>query len=345
MSGRGSYLVGAGILLSRVSGLVRQRILAHFLGQEHHADAVNAAFRIPNFLQNLFGEGALSASFIPSYSRLLGEGRDDDARRLAGAVLSLLAVVIALLVGLGELATPWLVALLVGDWSEEKRALTERLVRILFPGVGIMVLSAWCLGILNSHRRFLLSYGAPVAWNVAIILAVILAPPEREHIVVWASWGAVVGAVLQVLVQWPTVWSVAGNVRPRSWRNVPEVQTVTRTFLPALVSRGAAQISAFIDLALAGFLPVGAVAAMTNAQVLYTLPVSLFGMAVSAAELPEMARVRGDAAAVAASLRVRLDAVEQWVLAGPGDLVPADVRKGRRVDKTARRARQHAQED
>jgi putative peptidoglycan lipid II flippase len=311
VSGRGSYLVGAGILLSRISGLVRQRILAHFLGQENHADAVNAAFRIPNFLQNLFGEGALSASFIPSYSRLLGEGREVEARRLAGAVLSLLAVVIAVLVALGELTTPWLVSLLVGDWSEEKRALTERLVRILFPGVGVMVLSAWCLGILNSHRRFLLSYSAPVAWNMAIIVAVILAPPEREHIVVWASWGAVVGAVLQVLVQWPTVRAVAGNVRPQPWRSVPEVGIVVRTFLPTLVSRGAAQISAFIDLALAGFLPGGAVAAITNAQVLYTLPVSLFGMAVSAAELPEMARARGDAAAVAASLRVRLDAATQ----------------------------------
>jgi putative peptidoglycan lipid II flippase len=92
---------------------------------------------------------------------------------------------------------------------------------------------------------------------------------------------------------------------------VPEVRTVARTFLPALISRGAAQISAFIDLALAGFLPTGAVAAMTNAQVLYTLPVSLFGMAVSAAELPEMARARGDAAAIAASLRIRLDAATQ----------------------------------
>lgn len=311
MSGRGSYLVGAGILLSRVSGLVRQRILAHFLGQADHADAVNAAFRIPNFLQNLFGEGALSASFIPSYSQLLGEGRESDARRLAGAVLSLLAVVVAVLVVVGELATPLLVGLLVGDWSDEKRALTERLVRILFPGVGLMVLSAWCLGVLNSHRRFLLSYGAPVAWNLAIIIAVLLAPPERQHIVVWASWGAVAGALLQVLVQWPTVRSVAGAVRLERWRQVPEMQTVARTFLPALVSRGAAQISAFIDLALAGFLPGGAVAAITNAQVLYTLPVSLFGMAVSAAELPEMARARGDDATVAASLRVRLDAATQ----------------------------------
>lgn len=311
MSGRGSYLVGAGILLSRLSGLVRQRILAHFLGLGDHADAVNAAFRIPNFIQNLFGEGALSASFIPSYARLLGEGRHDDARRLAGAVLALLAVVVGVLVLLGELLAPWLVTLLVGNWPDEKRLLTETLVRILFPGVGIMVLSAWCLGVLNSHRRFLVSYAAPVAWNLAIIVAVLTAPPTRHDVVVWASWGAVVGAVLQVLVQLPSVRQVAGTVRLRSWRSVPEVRTVVRTFLPALVARGAAQIAAFIDVAIAGFLPRGALAAITNAQVLYTLPVSLFGMAISAAELPEMSRERGDATAVAGALRIRLDAATQ----------------------------------
>lgn len=311
MSGRGSYFVGAGILLSRLSGLVRQRVMAHFLGLGDAADAVSAAFRIPNFIQNLFGEGSLSASFIPSYSRLLGEGRDEDARRLAGAVLALLALVIAFLVLLGVLGTPWLVQLLLGDWPVEKRALTERLVRILFPSVGLMVFSAWCLGILNSHRRFLLSYAAPAAWNVAIIAAVLLAPAGDDAVVTWAVWGAVIGSVLQVAVQWPTVRQVAGRVRPGPWRGVPGMDRVTRTFLPALVSRGAAQISAFIDLTIAGWLPARALSALTGAQVLYTLPVSLFGMAVSAAELPEMARATGDDATICASLRVRLDAATQ----------------------------------
>lgn len=311
MSGRGSYLVGAGILLSRISGLVRQRILAHFLGLGDHADAVNAAFRIPNFLQNLFGEGALSASFIPRYARLLGEGREDEAGRLAGAILALLGVVVAVIVVLGVLTAPWLVALLVGDWSEEKKALTETLVRILFPSVGILVLSAWCLGVLNSHRRFLVSYSAPVAWNIAIIAAVLLAPDDRRDIVIWASWGAVIGAVLQVLVQLPGVRQVVGGLRLHSWRKVESVRQVVRTFVPAVISRGAAQVAAFIDLAIAGFLPGGAVAAIANAQVLYTLPVSLFGMAVSAAELPEMARETGDQAAVSRALRIRLDAATQ----------------------------------
>lgn len=311
MNHRGSYLVGAGILLSRLSGLVRQRVLSHFLGLGPAADVVNAAFRIPNFIQNLFGEGVLSASFIPGYARLVGAGRDEAARRLAGAVLSLLGLTIATLVLLGEMTTPWLVRALLGEWDPVRQEATIRLVRILFPSIGVMVFSAWCLGILNSHRRFLLSYAAPVAWNIAIVLAVILAPPDQWQVITWAAWGAVVGAVLQVLVQWPTVRQVAGRVRPMHWRKVEGLDGVLRTFLPALVSRGAAQISAFIDLVLAGWLPARAVAAMSNAQVLYTLPVSLFGMAISASELPEMARETGDPGTAAMALRIRLDAATQ----------------------------------
>ncbi len=313
MSRRGSSLVAAGILFSRITGLVRQRVIAFYLGQGPAADILNAAFRIPNFLQNLFGEGALSASFIPSYSRLLGQGREKDARRLASAVLSLLALLIAIVVLLGEIATPLLVALLVPKWHGAQRDATIALVRILFPGAGLLVISAWCLGVLNSHRRFLLSYASPVVWNVAIILAVFLFArrSDQDHFIMVAAWGSLAGSFLQVAVQWPVVRAVGGQVGLASWRGVAEVRTVVAAFVPNMVSRGANQISAFIDLSLASFLPAGAVAAMANAQVLYTLPVSLFGMAISAAELPEMSREQGDSDTVAKALRIRLGAATQ----------------------------------
>jgi len=309
---RGSYAVATGIFLSRIAGLVRQRIFSHFLGISDASEVWNAAFRIPNFLQNLFGEGALSASFIPSYSRLLGEGKEEEARRLAGAVLSLLSCVIAVLVVLGELATPALVGLIVPKFSGEMRQLTGTLVRILFPAAGLLVLSAWCLGILNSHRRFLLSYAAPVVWNAAIIITVLFAAAGKSdaRFVVVAAWGAVLGSFLQIAVQWPVVRTVGGQLRPHGWRGVPAVPQVVRSFLPNLISRGANQISALIDVWIANFIP-GAVTALSNAQVLYTLPVSLFGMAISAAELPEMARERGDPESIANALRIRLDAATQ----------------------------------
>src|SRR5262245_22881431 len=156
-------LVAAGILLSRLAGLVRLRVFAYYFGlRSDAADAFNAAFRIPNFLQNLFGEGALSGSFIPVYASLVTTGDRDAADRLAAAVGSLLALVVALAVAIGVLATPWLIDVIAPGFHGDKRDLTITLVRILFPGAGLLVLSAWCLGILNSHHRFLLSYAAPV---------------------------------------------------------------------------------------------------------------------------------------------------------------------------------------
>src|SRR5437763_1163405 len=173
-TGRLAFLVAAGILLSRLVGLVRLRVFSHYFGlRSDAADAFNAAFRIPNFLQNLFGEGALSASFIPVYARLLAENRHRDASRLAGAVLGLLALLTAALVLVGVAGTPWLIDLIAPGFHGAKRDLTIRLVRILFPGAALLVLSAWCLGVLNSHRRFLLAYTAPIVWNLCIIAALV----------------------------------------------------------------------------------------------------------------------------------------------------------------------------
>lgn len=312
MSRRGSYLVAAGIFLSRIAGLIRQRVLSHYLGISGTSDIWNAAFRIPNFLQNLLGEGALSSSFIPAYARLVGEGRDDEGRRLASAILGLLATVVALVVVIGVLTAPWLVALLTPGFTDSQRTLTTTLVRILFPATGLLVVSAWCLGVLNSHRHFLLSYAAPVAWNFAVIVVVLLFAAGRapEQFIVITALGAVAGSVLQVAVQWPSVRGVAGRVNPSGWRGVAGVDDVIKTFVPNVISRGANQISAFIDVSLASLI-FGAQTAIMNAQVLYTLPVSLFGIAVTASELPEMARERGDASTVASALRVRLDAATQ----------------------------------
>jgi putative peptidoglycan lipid II flippase len=152
-SKRSSFLVAAGILLSRIAGLIRDRVFAHYFGNSDAADAFKAAFRIPNALSNLFGEGVLSASFIPVYAGLLARDEEEEARRTAGAVAALLALSTSILVLIGVLATPYLIDAIAPGFSGDKRELTIRLVRILFPGAGLLVLSAWCLGILNSHRR------------------------------------------------------------------------------------------------------------------------------------------------------------------------------------------------
>ncbi len=288
---------------------MRNRVFAHFLGTSDAADAFNAAFKIPNFLQNLFGEGVLSASFIPVYARLLGQDEQEEARRVAGAVFSLLALTSSVLVLLGILAAPGLLAVIAPGFSGEKREITIRLVRILFPGAGLLVLSAWCLGVLNSHRRFFLSYTAPVLWNLAIIGTLIGAGQTSGGYTLaeYAAWGSVAGSALQFGVQLPLVLRLMHGLRLTLQRASSAVRTVIRNFLPVFVGRGVVQISAYVDTVLASLLPTGAVAALSYAQVLYTLPVSLFGMSVSAAELPAMSSTRGEGDELAAQLRSRLD--------------------------------------
>ncbi|HEV2879966.1 MAG TPA: murein biosynthesis integral membrane protein MurJ [Pyrinomonadaceae bacterium] len=319
-TGAGKYalLVGAGILLSRIVGLIRQRVFAYYFGNSFAKDAFDAAFRIPNFLQNAFGEGALSASFIPVYANLLARGDEDEADHVAGAVFTLLALVTSVLVLGGVLATPFLINIIAPGFEGARQELTLRLVRIFFPGAGLLVLSAWCLGVLNSHRRFFLSYTAPIIWNFAIIAALVgfggwqsggqmLSEEFGARLALMAAWGSVVGSALQFAVQLPTVFSLIKRLRLTFDFASTHLRTVVRNFLPVFVSRGVIQISAFVDQLLASYLPIGAVSALTFAQSIYTLPVSLFGMSVSAAELPAMSSAMGSIEEVAEQLRRRLD--------------------------------------
>src|SRR5215216_4673720 len=308
-TGRSAVFVGAGILISRLVGLARQRIFAHYFGSSAEGDAFSAAFRIPNFLQNVFGEGALSASFIPVYAKLLAQDDEKEAARVANAIFAILALVTAVIVLVGVLATPYIVTLIAAGFEEERRALTITLVRIFFPGAALLVLSAWCLGVLNSHHRFFISYTAPVAWNAAIIAALLYFgnSVDLASLAAATAWGSVIGSALQFGVQLPTVLRLIHHFRPVLTLMSPHVRQVLNNFFPVFVSRGVVQISAFVDTVLASFLGQGAVVALNYAQSLYTLPVSLFGMSVSAAELPAMSRTLGAAAVVAETLRHRLD--------------------------------------
>jgi putative peptidoglycan lipid II flippase len=309
-SKRSSFLVASGIFLSRIAGLIRDRVFAHYFGNSDAADAFKAAFRIPNALQNLFGEGVLSASFIPVYAALLARDEDEEARRTAGAVAALLALSTSVLVLVGVLATPYLIDAIAPGFSGDKRELTIRIVRILFPGAGLFVFSAWCLGILNSHRQFFLSYAAPVIWNAAMIATLwgFGARYAQFSLAIALSWGSVVGAALMVAIQLPVVLRLLQGLHLSLAFHLENVRTVVRNFFPVFISRGVVQISAYVDALLASLLPTGAVAALAYAQTLYTLPVSLFGMSVSAAELPAMSGAVGAESQVAEVLRVRLNA-------------------------------------
>jgi putative peptidoglycan lipid II flippase len=206
----------------------------------------------------------------------------------------------------GFLLAPWLTRVLVPGWTAESVALTTWLVRILFPMAGFMILAAWCLGVLNSHRRFFLSFAAPVVWNLSQIIGLLVAwKAGWRPLVVALAWSTLIGGALQFLIQLPAARRLAGQIRLSFDTAWEPVRRVVRNFGPVVLGQGVAQIASLVDVFLASFLVHGAVAALYYSQRLYFLPVSLFGIAVAASSLPELSREADAAAFDALRLRIR----------------------------------------
>ena len=294
---QGAAAAAAGIGASRLSGLARTALVTNVLGLGTVGDAFAAAMRIPNFLQNLLGEGALSGAFVPAYSSLT-ERDERAAGRLAGAIATFLVAVTASAALISIFAARPLVRLIAWGFVGERFELTVTLVRITVCGTALAVLSAWCLGVLNSHRRFFLSYVAPVVWNatqIAVLVGVLAWGAAGADRATALAWGVTAGAVAQVLVQLRGVWRADPRIALNfGWRD-PHAAGVIKRFGPAVAGRGVLQISAFLDLALASLLSVGAAAAMAAAQTLYLLPLSLIGTSIAAAELTELSRTHDPA--------------------------------------------------
>ena len=311
--GRQAAQVAAGIFLTRVLGYVREVLFAHYLGNDWAADAFRVALRIPNTIRNLLGEGTLAGSFIPVYAAFNERPDKGEAKALAGAVLGLLLLAASALALIGIAAAPALVSVFGAGLQGQSRVLAVALMRVLFPMSGLMVISAWCLGVLNTHRKFFLSYAAQSLWNVAGIAALVagatwlvsptLPLPERLTRLSYAlAWGTVVGAVLQVGVQLPACRRALGGLVVRfSWRTAG-VRDVVVAWLPLLIGAGVAQFSGLIDTLLGTLAGEGGASSLGYAQLLQVLPISLFGASVAQASLPELSR---DAIGVGADEQLR----------------------------------------
>lgn len=325
----GAFAVAAGIFSSRLAGLLRTSALGAFFGVGPHADVFSAALRLPNLLQNLLGEQTLSAAFIPVYSRLLAAGKRAEAGRLAGSVFSLLVAAAGGAAALGVIFARPIVGLLaagflrdreliaLGQAGVDRYELAVAAVRWIFPMSALLVLSAWALGVRNSHGKFFLSYFSAVFWNVSIIGAVAWASfGERaagssgasDRLLEAACIGAFLGGGIQFLVQLPGLMRDLHGFRLSfDLRSAPVRETLAAVG-PTLAGRGVVQLSSYLDQLLASLLTAGAVAALFYAQTLYLLPVSLFGMSVAAAALPGLARSGvGSEANVAAGTKRALE--------------------------------------
>ena len=322
--GSAAAFVAAGILASRVMGLVREKAVAYYFGVGAHLDVFQLVMRGANLLNNLLGEGTLSASFIPIYSRMLEEGRAREAGRFAGAVLGLVAAAAGLAAILGivfaEAAVTVIApgflgdaeAVAAGEIEVDRFPLAVAMFRIALPMSGFLALSAWALGVLNSHRRFFLPYVAPTVMNLATVTALVWAatglfespfelgaldviPVETLNRLLFAGVvGAFVGGLLQFGVQLPLVFRLTTGLRLSLSTKVKGVREAISAFGPVVAGRGVAQVSSYIDTILAGLATAGTLGALRPALVLYLLPISLFGMSVAASELPELSRISQD---------------------------------------------------
>ncbi len=280
---KSTYIVSICILLSRIFGLIREILLAHVLGTSAVSDALRASLRIPNFLQNLLGEGVLSASFIPVYVSLKEK---KEKSLLASNLFWALLFTTLILTALGMLFPAFFVNLFAPGFSGETKILTQELLVILFPSAGVLVLSAWCLGILNSHKIFFLSYSSPLAWNTCIILTLIycLTSSDKTQVIYLIAGSFLLGSILQFLVQVPKTLSFIDFYK-WSFKDKNFIKVI-KNFIPVVMGRGAVQISAYVDTIIASYLVTGSLSVLMYAQTLYLLPISVFAMSISAVDLP-----------------------------------------------------------
>jgi putative peptidoglycan lipid II flippase len=289
--------VGMLTLLSRITGLVRESLMAVAFGAGLQMDAFQAAFRVPNILRRMFAEGAFSQAFVPilgEYQRLRG---DVATRDLASSVATLLAVVLLGLSVLGVLGAPWVVYALASSFSKTpgKFELTTQLIRIMFPYILFVSLVSLAGGVLNIYRRFAIPAFTPVLLNLSIIASTIFVAPHVEPPIIALAWGVFVGGIAQLILQLRPLAQI--HMLPRLsflWRD-EGVRRVLSAMGPAVLGVSAAQISALINTQLAAYLGDGRISWISYADRLMEFPSALLGVALGTVLLPSLSKHHHDA--------------------------------------------------
>jgi putative peptidoglycan lipid II flippase len=283
--------VGGWTLVSRISGFIRDVVMAAVLGAGPMADAFFVAFRLPNHFRAIFAEGAFAAAFVPAYARVLQQAGINPAKLFADRITAALIAINLVLLALALLFTPWVVGILApGLINDPTRFdLAVALTRITFPYLALVSLETLLAGVLNANQRFAAAAGAPVLLNVSLIATLLLAP-YFQNAGYAAAWGVAIAGVAQVLLV-----AIDAEMRGIGIRfRMPKLDENTRRFLkalgPAIVGAGGVQLALFADTLIASFLPTGALSALYYADRINQLPIGVVGIAVGTVLLPEMSR-------------------------------------------------------
>ncbi len=287
---RSSAVVGCMTMLSRVLGLVRDIVIAGFVGASANADAFFVAFKIPNFLRRLFAEGAFSQAFLPVLADYKERGSVAAVQALINRIAGVLGGVLLLITGLTIIAAPIVASIFAPGFisDPDKFQLTTELIRITFPYLFLISMTGFCGAILNSYGRFSVPAFTPVFLNLSLIAAAILAAPWFEEPVFALAWGVFLAGVIQLLFQLPFLYKLDLVPRP-IWDTRDEgVRRIMKLMVPALFGVSVSQINLLLDTVLASFLPTGSVSWLYYSDRLAELPLGVFGIAIATVILPNL---------------------------------------------------------
>jgi putative peptidoglycan lipid II flippase len=281
--------VGGLTLVSRLTGFIRDVVMAAILGAGPVADAFFVALRLPNHFRAIFAEGAFAAAFVPAYARTLEQAGLPAAKLFADQIAAALIVINLVLLAIAMIFMPWVVGVLAPGLDPERFELAVALTRITFPYLALVSLETLFAGILNANDRFATAAGAPILLNLSIIGTLLLAPffQDAGHA---AAWGVLLAGIAMVFVVGGDAELHGYGVRLR----MPKLDEPTRRFLkalgPAIIGAGGVQLALFADTLIASFLPTGSISALYYADRINQLPIGVVGIAVGTVLLPEMSR-------------------------------------------------------
>lgn len=288
---RAAWVIGLATMLSRVFGYLRDGVIAYMYGAGMSADAFFVAFRIPNLLRRLFGEGTLTMAFIPVFTEYRERHGEKEAKELADLAFTLLTIILIMITVLGIVAAPWIISVLAPGFNDqpEKFSLAVDLSRLMFPYVLLVCLVALAMGVLNTLRHFFSPAFSPVILNVVMIIAALGFSRFFERPIVALAIGVVVAGVMQILFQLPFLKKFNHLPRPRFNFNHPGIKQIGLMMIPAILGLAVYNLNVLVSTTLASLVSDGAVSFLYYADRLMELPLGVFAIAFGTAVMPSMA--------------------------------------------------------
>lgn len=287
---KSTVLVSAMTTLSRIFGLLRDIVIARYFGASLGMDAFIVAFRIPNFLRRLFAEGSFSQAFVPVLSEYREKRSPEEMRALVDQTTAVLGLVLLAITAAGVLAAPFLVIVFAPGFvgSPDKQHLATQMLRVTFPYIFFISLTALAGGVLNTFRKFAVPAFTPVFLNLTMIATAIWLAPHLSEPIVALAWGVFVAGVVQLVFQVPFVLRLGLLPRPGLSRDREGVRRIFKLMVPALFAVSVTQINLLVDTLVASFLVTGSISWLYYSDRMVEFPLGVFGIALATVIMPTL---------------------------------------------------------